>query len=265
MELKEKYVLITGGTSGIGYELATLFAKDGYHLVIVARSNNELAETSRELEQSCGIKVVTLAKDLFSQQNAFAVYEEVKAMGIEPYILVNNAGHGLYGEFVETDLDRELDIINLNVCSIVILTKLYLRDMIKRGEGKILVTSSIASKSPGPWNSVYHATKAFVQSFTEAVRAEVKDRNITITALLPGMTDTDFFRKAGMENAKSYQEGELADPAEVAKDGYKALMDGDDMVISGMKNKVQVLMNNLTSDEKNAKKMEKQQEPVKKK
>jgi short-subunit dehydrogenase len=135
--------------------------------------------------------------------------------------------------------------------------------MVDRGEGKILNLSSIASKSPGPWQSVYHGTKAFVQSFTEAVREEVKYSGVTITALLPGVTDTDFFHKAHMESSKAVQDkSQMADPADVAKDGYKALMDGKDMVVSGYKNKIEVAMDAVTSDQKLAEKTYKQQKPV---
>lgn len=263
MKNTEKTALITGATSGIGLELAKLFANDGYNLVIVARDQAELDTTSRELTDKYKITVTTLKKDLFERYAAFEVYDEVKAKGITVNVLCNNAGHGLYGEFSDTDIKKELDIIQLNVCSLVAMTKLYLQDMIERGEGKILNTSSIASKSPGPWQSVYHGTKAFVQSFTEAIRYEVKDKGVSITALLPGVTDTDFFHKAHMEKSKVAQdESKMSDPADVAKDGYDALMAGKDMVISGLKNKIGVTMNNISSDEKNAAKTAKQQEPV---
>jgi short-subunit dehydrogenase len=134
--------------------------------------------------------------------------------------------------------------------------------MLERGTGRILNTSSIASKTPGPWQAVYHGTKAFVQSFTEAVREEVKDRGIVVTALLPGATDTDFFNKANMTESKVVAEGKLADPAQVARDGYEALMNGEDMIVSGWKNKMIVGMSGVTPDEKLAKKMYKQQAPV---
>lgn len=261
-----KTALITGATSGIGYELAKLFARDGYNLVIVARDHDELSKTKSEMEVSYPITVTTVAKDLFESENAFGVYNEVKAKGIEVDVLVNNAGHGLYGEFKDTDLRAELSIIELNVASVVILTKLFLQDMIKKGEGKILNVSSVAGKAPGPWQSVYHATKAFIQSFSEAIRYELKDKGIVVTALLPGATDTDFFRKADMESSKIVQdESQLADPADVAQDGYDALMEGKDMVVSGFMNKVQVMRSALMSDEKKAEKMAKQQEPVDKK
>jgi hypothetical protein len=260
---QKKTALITGATSGIGYELARLFAKDGYDLVIVARSNEELERTSSKLQNEFKIKVTALTKDLFDPQNAFKVYDEVKVKGIDVNVLVNDAGHGLYGEFKATDLNMELKIINLNIASLVVLTKLFLKDMISKGEGKILNLSSIASKSPGPWQSVYHGTKAFVQSFTEAIHYEVKDKGITVTALLPGVTDTDFFRKANMESSKIAQdESKMMDPANVAKDGYDALMAGKDMVVSGFKNKIEVAKNLVKSDKKLAESMADQQEPV---
>ena len=259
---KDKYVLITGATSGIGLELAKLFAKDGYNQIIVARNPSELQGTSDELT-NYGIKVITISKDLFEQTAAQEVYDEVKSRGIEIDILVNNAGHGHYGEFVHTALEMELNIIQLNIVSLVTLTKLFLKDMVERGEGKILNTSSVASKSPGPWQSVYHATKAFVQSFTEAVRAEVKDKGVSITALLPGATDTDFFNKANMLDSKIVQDkSKLADPADVAKDGYEALLKGKDMIISGLKNKIDVAMSNIIPDDLAAKNTGNKQEPV---
>lgn len=260
-----KTALITGGTSGIGLELAKLFAKDGYKLVIVARDEQELATTASLLKQDYGAQVITLSKDLFKPESSFEVYDEVIGQGITVDVLVNDAGQGVYGEFIDTDLRRQLDIIQLNISSLVVLTHLCLRDMVGRGEGKILNLSSIASKAPGPWQSVYHGTKAFVQSFTEAIRSEVKDKGVVVTALLPGVTDTDFFNKADMNESKIVQDKDkMSDPADVAKDGYEALMRGDDKVISGMKNKLQVTMTNMTPDEMAAEQMGKQQEPVQK-
>lgn len=263
MGAQNKTALITGATSGIGYELAKLFAKDGYNLVIVARHQNELQQAAYELKQTAGIRVLTMAKDLFIHHSARDIYQELKDRGIRVDVLVNNAGHGHYGEFVHSDLRMELDIIHLNICSLVTLTKLFLKDMVERGEGRILNLSSIASKSPGPWQSVYHGTKAFVQSFTEAVREEVRYSGVTLTALLPGVTDTDFFHKAHMENSRIVQDkSKMADPADVAKDGYEALMAGKDMVVSGYKNKIEVAMDAVTSDQKLAEKTYKQQKPV---
>lgn len=263
MTPSKKHVLITGATSGIGYELAKLFAKDGYPLVLVARHEADLNQTAQELKSEFRVSVTTIAKDLFRPDAPFEVYGEVKARSINIGTLVNDAGQGQYGQFKDTDLKRELNIIQLNICSLVVLTKLFLKDMLAVGSGRILNLSSIASKSPGPWQSVYHGTKAFVQSFTESLREEVKDKGVVVTALLPGATDTDFFHKAEMERSKIVQDPDkLSDPADVAKDGYEALMRGDDMIVSGFKNKIQVAMGAITPDSANAKKMGKQQEPV---
>ena len=265
MALEKQYALVTGGTSGIGYELAKLLARDQFNLIIVARDESELMRVADEFEETYHIEVITIARDLFDPENAFRLYDEIEDLGVKVEILINDAGQGQYGEFKDTDIRRELDIINLNISSLVVLTKLYLKEMVIRGHGRIMNLSSVASKAPGPWHSVYHGTKAFVQSFTEAIRSEVKDTGVTITALLPGATDTDFFNKADMKDSKVVKEEKLYDPAEVAEDGYRALMEGDDMVVSGFKNKVQVAMSNVTPDSLLADQMKKKQAPSKKK
>ncbi len=261
MKTDKNYVLITGGSSGIGFELSKLFAQDGYNLILVARDENQLRTAADELKQH-NVDVVTISKDLFYPGNAFELYDEIKSKNLEVEILVNDAGQGVYGEFVDTDIQREINIINLNITSLVVLTKQFVKEMVQRGSGKILNLASIAGKVPGPLQSVYHGTKAFVFSFSEAIRNELKDTGVSITALLPGATDTDFFNKADMQDAKIVQEGKLAPAADVAKDGYKALMAGDDKIISGFKNKVQVAMSNITPDEMATSMMHKQQEPV---
>jgi hypothetical protein len=262
MDSKENYALVTGGTSGIGYELVKLLAADGYNLIIVGRYENDLITVADELKQTYDVDVVSIAKDLFDPENAFELHNQVKAKDLRVEILINDAGQGVYGEFKDIDLRRELDIIHLNISSLVVLTKLFLKDMLEHGSGRIMNLSSIASKAPGPWQSVYHGTKAFVQSFTTAVRSEVKDTNVTLTALLPGPTDTDFFNKADMEESKIVQEEKLDDPLQVAKDGYEAMMKGEDKVISGWKNKMQVSMANVMTDSAAAERMKKQQEPT---
>ncbi len=262
MTTSQQYALVTGGTTGIGYELARLLAADGYNLILVARHHEELGRVSNDISNQYGVHIFQVSKDLFNVNACVEIYDLVKAKGLSVEILINNAGQGQYGEFTDTNLQREPDIIHLHISSVVALTKLFLKDMVKNGRGKILNLSSIASKTPGPLNSVYHATKAFVQSFTEAIREEVKEAGVTITALLAGATDTDFFRKAEMENSKVVVEGVLADAATVAKDGYEAMMNGDDMIVSGIKNKIQVAMSAVTPDSTLAKKMHKQQEPA---
>ncbi len=264
MEKKNQYALVTGGTSGIGHELAKLLAADGYNLILVARTQEDLDRVASELTGTHGVEVKTIAKDLFYPGNAFELTDEVSELGVQINILVNDAGQGQYGPFVDNDINHALDIIHLNIESLVVLTHYFLKEMVGRAEGRILNLASIAGKTPGPFQAVYHGTKAFVHSFTEAIRSEVKDTGVTITSLLPGATDTDFFNKAGMNDSKIVQEGELGDPAKVAKDGYEALISGKDMVVSGFKNKVTVAMSNVLPDETVANQTKKQQEPASK-
>lgn len=259
MESQRKTALITGGTSGIGKELAKLFAKDQYDLIIVARDQGELDNTRNEL-QSSGVQITTITKDLSDMAQAKALCAEITTP-ID--VLVNDAGQGVYGLFTDNELERELGIVHLNICATVILTKHFLKEMVARGDGKILNLGSVAGKLPGPWQAVYHATKAFVLSFTSAIREEVKDSGVTLTALLPGVTDTDFFNKAGMQSSKTVQDKEaMADPADVAKDGYEALIAGEDRVIAGFKNKIQVNAANLMPDSTVAHQLYEQQKPV---
>ncbi|MBP9082927.1 MAG: SDR family oxidoreductase [Bacteroidia bacterium] len=262
---KADYVLITGGSMGIGFELARCFASAGYNLVLVSRTEKDLKSAAAEIKKEFKVEVLIIVKDLFLTQNAFDLYDEVKALKINPYILVNNAAQGQYGEFSDTDITRELEIINLNIASVVVLTKLFLKDMLHRRKGGILNVSSVASRIPGPLQSVYHATKAFVQSFTAAIRDEVKDTGITITALLPGPTDTDFFSKADMLNAKNVVKGDLADPAKVALDGYIAFIKGVDNVVSGTMNKMEVAISSIMPESMVAEMVHNQQAPVNKK
>jgi uncharacterized protein len=255
-----KYALITGATSGIGYELAKLFAKDKYNLVIVARTSADLERCAAEF-RSEGVEVIPIATDLSNEESVFSLYDEVKRKGLDIDVLVNDAGQGQYGEFVNTDINRELEIIRLNIMATVILTKAFLKDMVEKDSGKILQLSSIAGKIPGPLQSVYHATKAFIDSHTTALATEMKDTGITITALLPGPTETDFFNKAEMNESKMVKEGSLADAAKVAADGYKALMRGESYIISGAKNKMQVGMADIMPDTASAAMIEKQMQP----
>lgn len=259
MNNSKKFALVTGATSGIGYELAKLFAQDNYNLVLVARSSEELNTKAKEFENG-GIEVITLAKDLFDPKAAFEIYDEVKAKGIEIEVLVNDAGQGQFGLFVESELQRLLQIIQLNVTSLTALTHLFLKDMVARNSGKILQLASIASELPGPWQAVYHATKAYVLHLSEALVNELKDSNVTITSLQPGATDTDFFNKADMQESK-ITDSKLSDPAKVAKDGYEALMKGDDKIVSGFKNKVMTAAEKILPDTLVAEQMNKMQQP----
>lgn len=254
------YALVTGGTSGIGYELAKLFAHDGYNLILVARSTDRLQEVSDELRQ-VGVDVIALEKDLFQSNAAREIFDEVSARGLEVSVLVNDAGQGQHGRFHEVPLERHLELVQLDVIALLSLTHLFLEKMVIRNEGKILNLASVVSKTPAPEFSVYAASKAFVLSFSEALAKELEDTDITVTALMPGRTDTDFFLKAGMEDTKEYQEHELAEPADVARDGYDALMSGESRVISGAKNKMMIGMVNTMPDSANAANMQKNMKP----
>ena len=258
---RNKYALITGATSGFGYELAKLFAADSYSLVLVARSEERLQEVTNEIKQRYSVEVTPVSCDLFDPSSPQLIYDEVKARGIVVNYLVNDAGQGEWGKFIDIDLKRSLDIIQLNICSLVALTKLFATDMAARGEGRILQLGSEASKVPMPLLSVYAATKAFVLSFSAALSEELKDSGVTVTVLLPGAADTDFFHKANAENTVTYREEELQTPEEVARDGYDALMSGESRIISGGKTKQHVYMANLMSDSANARNMKKKMEP----
>ncbi|QDK78621.1 SDR family oxidoreductase [Spirosoma sp. KCTC 42546] len=245
----DKTVLITGATSGIGRELTNLFAKDGYNLILVARSGDSLRQIADEYEQQFGIKTTIIAQDLADPKAADAIYEQTQQQGLTVNILVNDAGMGEYGKFAtETDLQKELDIVQINAVSLMHLTKLYLKDMVSRNEGKILMLGSEVSVIPNPMMAVYGATKAFIKSFSEAIRNELNDTNITITVLMPGATNTDFFNKAGAAHTKGADPSKTANPADVAKEGYEALMQGKDHVVAGWMNKARVAMAHVLPD-----------------
>lgn len=233
-------VLITGATSGIGYELARLFAQDGYHLTLVARDEHMLEKVARELRQLGARDTVVIPADLSLREGPARVFNTTEQMRLEVSILVNDAGAGVHGPFLDTDLAEELRIIQLNVASLVFLTKVYLRKMVRRRQGKILQLASIASYQPTPLLAVYAATKAFVLSFTDALINELKDTGVTVTALIPGPTDTDFFRKAHAEHTRAAHD-HPEDPSLVAKVGYEALMKGKHHAVPpGMKKQIAI-------------------------
>jgi uncharacterized protein len=233
-----KTALITGASSGIGQELAKLFAQDGYNLVLVGRSDEMLDRLAEVFTSNYATQQITvIKKDLSEEDSAQDVYDQVKAKDITVDVLVNDAGVGLYGLFAtDTDWEREKSMIHLNVLALTQLTKLFLYDMLARNEGKILNLASLLSITPTPLMAVYAGTKAYVYNFTQSLANELKGTNVTITALLPNATDTDFFHKANAEDTKVTDE--LQDPVMVAKAGYEALMAGKPKVVpGGLKNK----------------------------
>lgn len=259
MANKNELALITGASSGIGFELARLFARDGYDLVLVSEKSDELARAAAELRKEGSGAMETIVADLSRLDGAPRVFEEVNRRGRPLDVLVNNAGVGVYGDFAETSLDAEIAMINLNVIAYVQLTKLFGRQMAQRGSGRILNTASVASVMPTPLLTVYGATKAFVLAFTESVREEFRESGVSVTALMPGPTDTQFFERAGAENSKIVDEA--GDPAIVAKAGYEALMAGKDKVITPFKAKVMARMSELTPDPIAAKQSHKKHAP----
>ncbi|WP_460922326.1 SDR family NAD(P)-dependent oxidoreductase [Pontibacter brevis] len=257
---KGKTVLITGASNGFGMEFARLFAKDGYNLILVARSTDRMRKLAYQLQDEYQLEhVCVVTSDLARPESPREVYQEVKKSGIQVDVLVNNAGAGVHGFFYETDLEREEAIIQLNVNTPVTLTKLFLQDMRMRDEGKILNVSSIVGEVPSPLMAVYGATKAFLLSFSEALSNELQHTNITVTALLPGASNTMFFRRAGAAHTNAAH-GPLSEPAEVAQVGYEALMKGETKVVSGMMNKAQSTVSNVIPDDITAAGMRKMME-----
>ncbi|WP_207496673.1 SDR family NAD(P)-dependent oxidoreductase [Aridibaculum aurantiacum] len=248
MATEKQTALITGASSGFGYEFAKLFAKDGYDVILVSRNGEKLQDVAQEIKMQYNVRAIVIEKDLAEPGAAVELYHEVQKQHTQVDVLVNNAGVGEHGFFTDTDMDKELFIINLNVIALMQLTKLFLQDMVARDSGKILQLASTASLAPLPLMAVYSGTKAFVYSFSQALINELKDTNVTMTVLLPGASDTDFFHKAHAEDTVIYNDTSLSDPADVAKDGYEALMKGKDKIVSGLKNKVQAAMTNVVPD-----------------
>jgi short-subunit dehydrogenase len=223
--------VVTGGSSGIGLELAKEFSRNGFDVLLAAEPDGRLEAAASEV-QELGASVSTVATDLSQSDGVEKLYDAIKAAGRPVDAVAINAGFGLGGDFRETDLDKEISMINLNCISTVHLAKHMAQDMSARGSGRILFTASIASLMPAPFEAVYGATKAFVFSFAEALRNELKDTGVSVTALLPGVTETDFFHRADMDDTTAGA-SKKDDPADVARDGFNALMAGKDKVIAG--------------------------------
>jgi uncharacterized protein len=256
---KGSFAVVTGASSGIGYELAAQFAQHGYDVLVVAE-NDEIRDAARRLS-SYGTQVEELQVDLAKREGVESLWEAIRAGGRPVDAVAINAGVGVNGPFIETDLERHFNLIDLNVTSAVHLTHLVLREMVARVSGRILITSSIAATTPGPFQSTYNASKAFLKSFAEAIRNEVKDTNVTITTLMPGATETPFFERAGALDTK-VGASKKDDPADVARDGFEAMMDGKDHVVAGsFKNKVQTVMAHVMPDPAVAETHRKQSEP----
>jgi short-subunit dehydrogenase len=229
--------VVTGGSNGIGLELARQFAANEYDLLIAAENEQHLNEAAATLSAG-GANVSIHAGDLGQEDAVDKLYQALTEGGRPVDVLCVNAGIGLGGSFVETDIKVELQMIDLNVRGAVQLTKLVLRDMVARDAGKLLFTSSIAATMPDPFEAVYGGTKVFLRWFGEALRNELKDTNVGVTVLMPGVTDTNFFNRADMLDTKAGASESKDDPAIVAKAAYDALMADKDKVVPTLKNKV---------------------------
>ena len=232
MAERRQTALITGASGGIGLELARVFARHGYNLVLVARRAVELGQIQRDLEQR-GITVRVIVTDLTAPRAPFEVCDELKASGVVVDVLVNNAGYATYGKFHELDLDHELNMIQLNVMALTALTGLLLPGMVQRGSGRILNIASTAAFQPGPLMAVYYATKAFVLSFSEAIANELRGTGVRVTALCPGPTRTVFQARAHMQQSRLLAGRRIMDARTVARAGYAGMMQGKTVVIPG--------------------------------
>jgi short-subunit dehydrogenase len=233
--------LITGASSGIGLELAKLFAQDGHDLVLVARRGDRLRALAAELARSYRVRSTVITADLADPGTPPEIARSVEAAGIEIRYLVNNAGSGLTGRFAKTDITTELRMIQVNVGALTHLTKLFLAGMLARHEGAILNVASTAGFVPGPLMAVYYATKAYVISLSEALAEELTGSGATVTVLCPGATRTDFWAAAGTDaSARLLRRPWVADAASVARAGYEGLRVGKRMVIPGLANKIMI-------------------------
>lgn len=232
-----KTVLVTGASSGIGLELSKIFARNNYNLIMISQ-NEENLKTAKALvcKENCEVQVITIAKNLSNQSAAEEIFNYTEKNNIQIDILVNNAGVQVYGNFHEEKMENTLDMMYLNIFTLTKLTRLYVDGMVKRGYGKILNLGSTGSFQPVPLNAVYCASKAFVLNFSEAIAEELKGTGVTVTALCPGATKTNFAKRAHIEDIKLFR-GKLLKASKVANIGYKALMKGKPVVIAGTYNK----------------------------
>jgi short-subunit dehydrogenase len=245
--------LITGASSGIGYHLAREFAANGQHLALVAPDQAELDQIATRLGDEFGVDVLPIGCDLEHEASAERVAATVADAGLVVHTLVNNAGHGHHGLFWQVPLATHLSLLRLNVEAVLRLTSRILPEMVSRGRGRLLNVASVAGFEPGPTVAVYHATKAFVLSWSEALAVELEDTGVSVTTLCPGPTDTDFFPKAGMLETRAFQKAALMAPQDVAAAGYKALMAGDRLVIPGASNKAMVFARRFMTENAQAK------------
>lgn len=245
--------VITGASSGIGYHLAREFAADGQHVALVAPDQAELDQIATRLADEFGVEVLPIGCDLEHEGAADSVAARVAESGFVVGTLVNNAGRGHQGLFWQVPIATHLSLLRLNVEAVLRLTARILPDMVSRGHGRVLNVASVAGFEAGPTMAVYHGTKAFVLSWSEALAVELEASGVRVTTLCPGPTDTDFFPKAGMTGTRAFQKAALMAPQDVAAAGYKALVAGERLVIPGAGNKALVFARRLLTENAQAK------------
>jgi short-subunit dehydrogenase len=246
--MNDETALITGSTSGIGLHLANEFAAHRHGLVLVAPVESELEAQAEEFRRAFAIPVRVIAKDLRKPEAAQDIFDTVASQSLNINILVNNAGFAYRGNFWKIPIEHDLDVLRLNIEAVVRLTKLLLPPMIEHRRGRVLNVASVAAFEPGPHLAIYHATKSFVLLLSEALAEELKRTGVTVTALCPGPTDTDFFTKSGMLTARMFQIANLMAPQDVARAGYRGAMRGDRVVVPGLANKAIVFSRRILPD-----------------
>jgi short-subunit dehydrogenase len=239
--MSKPFAIVTGASSGIGLELAAICAQEGFDLLVAA--DRPEIHTAADRFRSLGSEVTVVEADLATTNGVDQLWAAAAGKPVEA--LLANAGHGLGHAFLDQDFEEARHVIDTNVTRTIYLVQLVGRAMRSRGQGRILLTGSIAGLIPGTYQAVYNGTKAFVDSFSFALRAELKDTGVTVTCLMPGATETDFFERADMLDTKVGQ-GQKDDPADVARVGFEAMMRGDGDVVSGWKNKLQSAIANVT-------------------
>lgn len=232
----KRAALITGASAGLGKEFATVFARDGHDVVLVARSEEKLRALAKELEETRKVRAHVVAADLGARDGVARLVEKVDELGVDVGFLVNNAGFATSGSFVDLPLDREVAMVDLNITALVSLSHHYARQMSERGGGHILQIASTAGFQPGPYMATYYATKSFVVSFSEALAHELRHTDVRVTCYCPGATATDFAATAGTEKTALFQGSGVATAADVANDAYDAMLRGKVLVLHGARN-----------------------------
>lgn len=250
-----KFAIITGASTGIGLEIAKLAAADGYDLLVAA--DTPLVDAAAGL-QGLGVEVIQIEGDLSTEQGVGQLLDAIGGRDVD--VLVANAGHGLGGPFLDQSFSDWRHVVDTNITGTLLLIQPVLKAMVARGEGKVLITGSIAGHMPGSFHAVYNGSKAFVDSFAAAIGNEIKDTGVTITCLKPGATETEFFHRADMDDTKVGQSTK-ADPADTAKTGWEAMLKGDHAVVDGLMNKAQVLASGVLPESVTAEMHRKQAEP----